>query len=147
MKYNRLGETNLIVSQIGFGGSVFSNFYKDSEYERLNETSLKRAKLLLKHAFDNGINYIDTAPWYQYSEYVLGKVLEEHTRSSYFIGTKVGRSNSDKPAKDWFNFSYKRVKESVENSLKLLGCEYIDLIQVKFEFIFSIIKNLFKYYN
>lgn len=131
MKYNRLGQTDLIVSQIGFGGSVFSNFYKDSEYERVNDAALKRAKLLLKHAFDIGINYIDTAPWYQYSEYVLGKILVDHPRSTYFIGTKVGRYNSDKTAKEWFNFSYKRIKESVENSLKLLGCEYIDLIQVK----------------
>ena len=47
----------------------------------------------------------------------------------------MGRYNSDKKQKDWFDFSFERTILSVEESLRIFKCDYIDLIQVHdFEF-------------
>ena len=67
---------------------------------------------------------------YGKAENLLSQALKDHPRSCYYLATKVGRYNSDKPCNEWFDFSYKRTIESVENSLKLFECDYIDLIQV-----------------
>ena len=79
---------------------------------------------------DYQINYIDTAPWYGQgkSEERLGMCLKDIPRKAYNIATKVGRYDLD--LKTRFNFSREKTLESVETSLKLLGLDYIDVIQV-----------------
>jgi len=67
---------------------------------------------------------------YGVSEILLSDALKDYPRSSYYLATKVGRYSSDKPCNEWFDFSYKRTIESVENSLQLFGTDYIDLMQV-----------------
>ena len=121
----------MFASEIGFGASAFERFYRDSSFE-LNDESREKAKLLVKQALDAGINYFDTAPWYGNSEYFLGIGLQGHPRSSYYLATKIGRYNFNKPETEWFDFSYKRTIESVDNSLKLLNTDYLDLVQVGF---------------
>jgi len=122
------------VSTIGFGGSALSNFYADCSFD-LNKESIERIDRLIEKYFQYGVNYFDTAPWYHNSEYLLGQTLAKRPRNSYYLATKIGRYNSDKAPTEWFDYSYNRVQESVENSIKLLNCDYIDLIQVHdFEF-------------
>lgn len=127
---------------------MFANFYLDCDFSN-DEKTVKRIDEIIDFSLKNGINYYDTAPWYEIvynssslffklkwkcfryapSEELLGKTLGKKPRNSYYIATKVGRYSS-KNIEEWFDFSYDRVFQSVENSIKLLNCEYIDLIQV-----------------
>jgi aryl-alcohol dehydrogenase-like predicted oxidoreductase len=78
----------------------------------------------LHTAFEEGINYIDTAPLYgeTRSETMVGIGLRGVPRSSYILSSKVGRyafNDSD--------FSYQRVKDGLDRSLDRLGCGYLDI--------------------
>lgn len=88
------------------------------------------AIVTIKTAIKSGINYIDTAPWYGQgkSEEILGKALKEIPRDTYYIGTKIGRYCLE--VEKQFDFSAKKTRESIEKSLKLLGLNYIDIIQI-----------------
>jgi L-galactose dehydrogenase len=80
-------------------------------------------------AIDNGINLIDTAPFYGLTtaETVLGKALREIPREKYYLATKVARYGYKE---EDFDFSAERVTRSVDESLARLGVDYIDFIQV-----------------
>ena len=82
----------------------------------------------MRVALDNGINLIDTSPFYGLTkaETVLGKALCGIPRESYYLATKVGRYGYK--MKD-FDFSGARVARSVDESLQRLGVEYVDFIQ------------------
>ena len=145
MKYKRLGQTDINASILAFGkidynklfhfkiifkgASVFNNFFKDSNFNYSPE-SLQNLKNIINKAFELGINYFDVAPWYGNAQNLLAIGLKDHDRSSYYLATKVGRYNVDKPPSEWFDFSYQRTIKSVEESLKLFDTNFIDLIQV-----------------
>lgn len=134
MKYKKLGNTEMNVSILGFGSSCFNNFFSDTNFDN-SPNCHKNIKDIINKAFELGINYFDCAPWYNNAQYLLSIGLENHSRSSYYLATKVGRYNSDKKQKDWFDFSFERTIRSVEESLSIFKCGYIDLIQVHdFEF-------------
>lgn len=80
----------------------------------------------VRTAFDLGINYVDTSPYYGLTEAerVLGEALRGIPRDRYFLATKVGRYGDAE-----FDFSAARVVRSVDESLARLGLEYVDLIQ------------------
>uniref|UniRef100_A0A1A9W454 NADP-dependent oxidoreductase domain-containing protein n=1 Tax=Glossina brevipalpis TaxID=37001 RepID=A0A1A9W454_9MUSC len=122
MQYSTLGKTGLLISKISFGAAVFSSIYGEFDAKEAKETLIKALK--------SGINYIDTAPWYGQgqSEKFLGQVLKDIPRSTYYIATKVGRYSIN--YKEMFDFSAKRTRESLEKSLKLLGLDYVDVIQI-----------------
>lgn len=122
MKYNNFGCTNIKVSNISLGTGGFSYFYGDY--------SIEECKEIVERALKSGINFIDTAPWYGHgtSEEILGQCLKNIPRKSYYIASKVGRYEAD--PKLMFNFSREKVLQSVETSLKRLGIDYLDLIQV-----------------
>ena len=119
MKYRQLGRTGLKVSALSFGASSLGGVFRD-----IDEAAGVRA---VHVALDEGINFIDVAPYYgeTKAETVLGKSLRGIARDSYYLATKVGRYG----ARD-FDFSAKRVAESVDESLGRLGIDHIDLIQV-----------------
>ncbi|KAJ8025298.1 L-galactose dehydrogenase [Holothuria leucospilota] len=122
MKYSNLGNTGMQVSVLGFGASPFSGGY--------HPVSEEDAISSVRKALTNGINYIDTAPWYGdgKSEEMLGKALKDIPRESYYMATKVGRY---KPEVDkMFDFSAAKVLSGFEESLQKLGLSYVDLIQV-----------------
>lgn len=77
-----------------------------------------------------GINYLETGPWYGQgsSEKVIGKALVGVPRDSYYIGSKVGRY--DKDTLKMFDFSAEKTAAGLDNTLSLLGLDYVDLIQV-----------------
>lgn len=98
-----------------------------SEYSECDE---KEAVEAIREALRNGVNYIDTAYWYGQgtSERILGKALEGVPRSAYYMATKVGRY--ELAAGGRFDFSATKTRASVENSLKLLQLDYVDVIQI-----------------
>lgn len=117
MEYRVLGRTGLKVSQVGFGcGDVGGLIVR-------GEPALRTRAVAL--ALSLGINYFDTAPLYGrgVSETNLGLALKEN-KADVFVGTKVGLTPEDK--KDIKN----AVISSMERSLKRLGMDSVDLIQL-----------------
>lgn len=138
MKYRKLGSTDMNVSMLGFGSSCFNNFFLDANFNYSDE-SLQNVRDIINKAVGLGINYFDTAPWYNNAQYLLAIGLKDHPRASYYLATKVGRYNSDKKPQEWFDFSYERTIKSVEESLKIFNTDYLDLVQVHdFEFASSL---------
>lgn len=81
-------------------------------------------------AIRSGINYIDTAPYYGQgrSEKIIGKALKDIPREAYYIATKVGRYGLK--IDEQFDFSAKRTTESIDTSLKYLGLDSVDILQI-----------------
>ncbi len=100
----RLGKTNLEVNKNGFGALPI---------QRRNE---KDSIEILKTAYDNGINFYDTARFYTDSEEKLGKAFK-NIRENIYIATKTGMESPEEFWKD------------LETSLKELKTDYIDLYQ------------------
>lgn len=122
MQYRALGKTGLKVSSLSFGASSLG-----SVFHATNETESIDA---VKAAIEGGINLIDVSPYYGHTkaETVLGKALREIPRNCYYLSTKVGRYGKD-GVNSW-DYSARRAKESVEESMERLGVEYIDIINV-----------------
>jgi aryl-alcohol dehydrogenase-like predicted oxidoreductase len=76
-------------------------------------------------ALDLGMNFIDTSPFYGrgMSEVMLGQGLKGIPRDSYLLGTKLGRYSDIH-----FDFSAKRVEESIHISLHRLGTDHLDVL-------------------
>ncbi|GAB4566074.1 MAG: aldo/keto reductase [Anaerolineae bacterium] len=117
MIYKTLGKTGLQVSVISFGASPLGN-----EFGTTDPAEGKRA---VHYAIDHGINYFDVSPYYgrTLAETRLGEALEGH-RHKVYLATKVGRYDLDR-----FDFSAQRVMTSVEESLRRLRTDYIDVFQ------------------
>ncbi len=105
MECIRLGRTGLMVSRSGFGAIPI---------QRIPEVE---SSILLRKAYDNGINFFDTAHGYTDSEEKIGKALTA-VRSNIVLATKG-------MAKDG-----KTLQEQLELSLKRLGTDYIDIYQI-----------------
>jgi len=121
MKYRILGRTGIKVSVIGLGGSSLGSVFRDVD----EAEGIRTVHVALEH----GINLIDTAPFYGLTkaELVLGRALRGIPREKYILATKVGRYGYK--AED-FDFSAKRVTQSVDESLSRLGVDHLDFIQV-----------------
>ncbi|XP_046812955.1 L-galactose dehydrogenase-like isoform X1 [Vespa crabro] len=120
MEYKKLN--NLLVSKLSFGGGPLGCHYGNYDENEAIET--------IRQAIKEGVNYIDTAPWYGQgkSEKVIGKALKGIPRQAYYIATKVGRYELD--FKNMFDFSKEKTRDSFKNSLNNLGLDYVDVIQV-----------------
>ena len=105
MKKIRLGRTELMVTASSFGALP------------IQRLSFADAKHLLRKAYDNGINYFDTANAYTDSEEKIGEALSD-VRKNIIISTKSG--GKDK----------KTVLEHIQLSLKRMKTDYIDIIQL-----------------
>ena len=118
MEYRRLGNSGLRVSEISLGGNVFGKWADE-------ETSIA----LINHAFDKGINYIDTADMYGQgrSEEIVGKAVKDK-RSQIIIATKFGFPMGEGPNKNGASRYY--IMKAAGASLKRLQTDYIDLYQV-----------------
>jgi len=117
MEYRRLGNSGLKVSEIGLGGNNFG-WYADLQ------TSIE----VIHYALDLGVNYIDTADMYDRgtSEEFVGKALKGR-RSRAILATKFGRPMGDGPNDTGGSRYY--MMRAIENSLKRLQTDYIDLYQ------------------
>jgi L-galactose dehydrogenase len=116
MRYKRLGKTGLDVSVIGFGAAPLGN-----EFGPIDETEAERA---VAFAIDHGINFFDTSPYYgrTLSETRLGKALAGR-RNEIVLATKCGRYDVDQ-----FDFSAARINLSVEESLRRLQTDHLDIL-------------------
>ncbi|CAG8538441.1 3240_t:CDS:2 [Paraglomus occultum] len=111
----------LEISKISFGAGVFSGRYNSLEENWPLEA--------VRRALELGINCFDTSPYYNNSELILGDALEklknEYPRSHYYLSTKCGRYGHTKSD---FNYSPKRVEESVIESCRRLKTTYLDIV-------------------
>jgi D-threo-aldose 1-dehydrogenase len=135
----RLGNTGVQLTQLGFGsaglGDLFSVLSED------------QAMATLAAAWDAGIGYYDTAPWYglTQSEHRVGRFLRGQKRERFVLSTKVGRTMHAVPDPArldrliWagglpfsvrFDYSYDGVMRSFEDSLQRLGLPRIDLLVI-----------------
>ena len=110
------------VSNISFGASSLGGVFHSLK----EETGI----IAVHTAINNGINFIDVSPYYGHlkAETVLGKALKSIQRSCYFLSTKVGRYGRD--GINYWDYSAKKAKESVYESMERLQVETIDLINV-----------------
>lgn len=122
MKYYEIGKTGMKVSSLSFGASSLGGVFHE-----INENKALEA---VYTAVDNGMNFIDVSPYYGHykAETVLGKALLNIDRKKYYLSTKVGRYGEN--SVNMWNYSAKRAKESVYESLERLHLDYIDLINV-----------------
>ena len=123
MEYRELGRTGLRLSALGFGASSLGGVFHS-----LREEDGIQAVFT---AIEGGINFIDVSPYYGYlkAEQVLGKALRQIPREKFILSTKVGRYGSDEAGNAW-DYSAKRARESVYESMERLGVDHIDLINV-----------------
>lgn len=118
MHFRNLGSSGLKVSAIGLGTNQFGG-----------KVDFKRAAEIISAALDEGINFIDTSNSYQSgrSEEAIGKALQGR-RQSVLIATKVHNQVGDGP--NDAGASRKHILKAVEDSLRRLQTDYIDLYQV-----------------
>lgn len=125
MKYRRLGRTNLLVSEIGYGMWGMGN-WKGTEDELTVD--------VLQHAVDLGCNFFDTALAYGEgrSEALLGQVVRANPSKRIYVSTKVPPLNRQWPSRREFTlddcFPPKHIEESIRQSLQNTGLESLDLV-------------------
>jgi L-galactose dehydrogenase len=117
MLYRNLGKTKLKVSLLGFGASPLGDAF--------GRTDPAEGKLAVHMAIDHGINFFDVSPYYglTLAEERLGEALVGR-RDQVVLATKCGRYGVNE-----FDFSPKRITASLDESLKRLKTDYVDLLQ------------------
>lgn len=138
MNKRRIGTTALDVTEISFGGAAIGGLYRACPRDVAMET--------LQTAWDAGLRYFDTAPFYGFglSERRFGDFLRYKPRDSYVLSTKVGRLFHPVPedqvpdhsyvdplpfALD-YDYSYDGIMRSVEFSYARLGLNRMDILFV-----------------
>ena len=118
MKYRSLGRTGLSVSEVGFGGAGIGHVW--------GQTTDEECMKAVRRAVDIGVNFFDTSPMYGNgrSEENLGRGLEG-LRNRVYIATKVRLRTED----DLADMSG-AVRRSVEQSLRRLRTDWIDVLQI-----------------
>src|ERR1044071_6967601 len=117
MKYRKLGNSDLEVSEISLGSWLTYGVGVEAE----------KALACLEEAFNQGINFIDTANVYGRgaAESFLGEALQGHLREDYILATKVYFPMSDSDR----GLSRAQIEKQVDASLKRLRTDYVDLYQ------------------
>ncbi len=113
----RLGHTDIDVSIISFGTSPLGNVFR--------QTDPSEGIAAVHYAIDRGINFFDVSPYYgiTVAETQLGKALSGR-RDRVILATKCGRYGDDV-----FDFSATTITAGLEDSLKRLQTDYVDLLQ------------------
>src|SRR5580765_614499 len=114
MQTRELGKTRVKFPILSFGASSLGQEFRP--------VTVDEAIRSVQVALDCGLNFIDTSPFYGrgMSEVLLGLALREIPRDRYLLGSKLGRYDLQH-----FDFSAKRVMESVDVSLHRLGVDYL----------------------
>jgi aryl-alcohol dehydrogenase-like predicted oxidoreductase len=122
MEYREIGKTGMKVSAISFGASSLGGVFHSLK----EETGIEAVYT----AVDNGINFIDVSPYYGHlkAEIILGKALKNIARNRYYLSTKVGRYGKD-GVNSW-DYSARKTRESVYESMERLQVDSIDLINI-----------------
>lgn len=129
MEKRKLGQSGLLIPPITVGGNVFGWTVDQSA-----------ATKLLDYFFDAGFNFIDTSDSYSRwvagnkggeSESIIGKWLKTKAREKVLVATKVGSDMGKHPGKKVLKKNY--ILEAVEDSLRRLQTDYIDLYQSHYD--------------
>ena len=104
LRKRRLGRTNLLVTELGFGA--------------MNIPDVEEGEETLRRALELGINFIDTARAYHGSEYLIARAIEGRARDSFIIASKTPKRTRDGALND------------IDASLRVLGIDKIDLYQL-----------------
>jgi aryl-alcohol dehydrogenase-like predicted oxidoreductase len=128
LEYTKLGSTGLEVSRICLGCMSFGEPGRGGHPWSLGEDS---ARPIIRMAFEQGINFFDTANVYSdgSSEEIVGKVLRElGRRDEVVLATKVNGRMHEGP--NGAGLSRKSIMSEIDNSLRRLGMDYVDLYQI-----------------
>ncbi len=117
MEKRQLGNTELQLTPLSFGASSMG-----AEFRKID---IAEALKSVHVAVDRGMNFIDTSPFYGrgMSEVLLGQVLPDIPREKFYLGTKLGRYSGAH-----FDFSARRVEESVDISLERMHQDHLDIV-------------------
>lgn len=140
----QLGQTEVMLPRLGFGGGTMG--------DPTEITTEEQATATMGAAYDRGIDYFDTAPWYgnTKSEHRVGGFLRTKPRENFILSTKVGRIYSrpndiesfkkNSPfAKRWlggypfelrFDYTYDGIMRAYEDSLNRLGVPNVDCLTI-----------------
>lgn len=118
MQYRTLGKTGLKVSILGFGASPMGNVFDPVDESEAIST--------VHYALDHGVNFFDVSPFYglTLAEERLGKALKGR-RNQVVLASKCGRYDLTD-----FDFSRKRILQSIDESLQRLQTDHLDLFQL-----------------
>jgi len=121
-----LGRTGLEVTKLGYGAMELRG---TDHFPRLNAAE---ASAILNGVLDNGITYIDTSPDYGYSEQLIGEHIG-HRRSEFYLASKCGcpveAPDTPHEQRKPHDFSRTNVRAGVEQSLRLMKTDYLDVVQ------------------
>jgi len=132
MKYQKIKNTNLEISQIAFGCMNIGGGWNN---EPISNEDKKKSFEIISTAFENGINFFDHADIYMFgkSEEIFSEFLksEKNLRDKIILQSKcgirfAGNPNENSPKR--YDFSYKHITNSVENILKRLNTEFLDVL-------------------
>lgn len=117
MERRSLGNTGVTLPLLSYGASSIGQEFR--------AVDLNEALQSVRVALDLGMDFIDTAAYYGrgMSECLLGVILRDIPRDKYLLGSKLGRY-----APAHFDFSARRVVESVDISLMRMGVDYLDFM-------------------
>lgn len=117
MQYRKLGKTDLDVSVLSFGASSLGSVFRETDESESIRT--------VHAALDSGINFIDVSPYYGLTkaEAVLGKAIKTVPRDRFYLSSKAGRYGADS-----FDFSSGKITASVDESLRRLNTDYLDIL-------------------
>jgi aryl-alcohol dehydrogenase-like predicted oxidoreductase len=129
MKYNQLGKTGVLVSELCLGAMTFGG---KGYWKAIGELPQDEVTQIVKTSIDAGINFIDTANAYSegLSELMLGKAIRDLglSRQQLVIATKVRLRMG--PHANQVGLSRLHISDSVNDSLERLGLSYIDLLYI-----------------
>ena len=117
LERRRIGRTHMVVTAVSLGGAGLGGIFGPvGDADGIGA---------VEKAFELGINYLDTSPKYGEAERRMGMALRGVPRDRYFISSKVG-THPDRP----LDYSADAARWTVENSLRVLGVDYLDLCHI-----------------
>lgn len=129
MKYNSLGNTGVLVSEICLGTMTFGG---SGYWKAMGELQQNAVNDIVKTAIDHGVNFIDTANVYSFgeSERLLGQAIHSLglSRDELVIATKVRGRMAE--GKNQVGLGRLQIMQQIEGSLKRLQTDHIDLYQI-----------------
>ncbi len=135
----QLGTSSVSLTQLGFGGAWVGELWRALPEDQVQGT--------LKEAWESGVRYFDTSPWYGrgLSELRIGHALRSRPRDQFVLSSKVGRLLSlPKDPGNWDrspwvgglpfdhrrDYTYDGIMRSYEDSIQRIGTSYIDLLLI-----------------
>lgn len=116
MQKRKLGRTDMRIGRLGFGGARIG-------FDKATQAETTR---ILHSLIEAGVNFLDTAECYDASESLMGKALADR-RSEVYVATKCGHAAGEVDGEE---FSGPLITASIEQSLRRLRTDYVDLVQL-----------------